>query len=233
MVRRKFSGGQQASKLAKLTGDQHQARFYTQTHLMNQLNNSAQSDYDLTQAIGRGAVSKIGDLYERHRPLVYAICLRMTGNTSEAEDLTQEIFIELLNKVGSFRGESRFSSWLYRFTTNHVLMYFRRVTRRKERFPYLEDEFNATCSVAVSFGPQFLDRIAIEAAVAKLSSGTRSVFLKFDVEGYNHEEIAVIFGCSVGNSKSQLHKARRKLRKLLSPGFTTFSRIEQDSLIPL
>ncbi len=177
---------------------------------------SAQSDYELTQAIGRGAISSIGDLYVRHRPLVYAICLRMTGNTSEAEDLTQEVFIQLLRKVGSFRGESRFSSWLYRFTTNFVLMHFRRATRRRERFPYLADVFNSTDNLAVSFGPQFLDRIALDAALAKLPMGSRSVFLKFDVEGYNHEEIAVIFGCSVGNSKSQLHKARRRLRKLLS-----------------
>ena len=177
---------------------------------------SAQTDYELTQEIGRGAISGIGDLYVRHRPLVYALCLRMTGNTSEAEDLTQEIFIQLLGKVGSFRGESRFSSWLYRFTTNFVLMHFRRATRRRERFPYLADESNATHKLAVSCGPQFLDRIALDAALAKLPLGSRSVFLKFDVEGYNHEEIAGIFGCSVGNSKSQLHKARRRLRKLLS-----------------
>ena len=161
-------------------------------------------------------MSKIGDLYERHKPLVYSICLRMTKNMSEAEDLTQEIFIELLTKAGSFRGESQFSSWLYRFTTNYVLMYFRRVTRRRERFPYLEDEFDITRRLAVSFGPQFVDRIALESAVAQLSSGSRSVFLKFDIEGYNHQEIAAIFGCSVGNSKSQLHKARRRLRKLLA-----------------
>ena len=184
---------------------------------MNQITATPLSDYDLTQAIGRGVVSKIGDLYERHRPLVYSICLRMTRNMSEAEDLTQEIFIELLSKVGSFRGESQFTSWLYRFTTNHVLMYFRRLTRRKERFPYIEDEFDITRRLAVSFGPQWLDRIALEAAVGKLSSGSRSVFLKFDFEGYNHEEIAALFGCSVGNSKSQLHKARRRLRKLLAP----------------
>ena len=183
---------------------------------MDQISSTALSDYELTQAIGRGAVANIGDLYERHRHKVYAICLRMTGNKSEAEDLTQEIFIELLRKVGSFRGECRFSSWLYRFTTNHVLMYFRRVTRRTDKFPYIEDEFQVTHKLAVSFGPQFVDRIAIEAAVNKLSTGTRKVFLKFDVEGYNHEEIAGIFGCSVGNSKSQLHKARRKLRKLLA-----------------
>ena len=190
---------------------------------MNQLNATAQSDYDLTQAIGSGVVSKIGDLYERHKPLVYSICLRMTRNMSEAEDLTQEIFIELLSKVGSFRGESQFSSWLYRFTTNYVLMYFRRVTRRRERVSYLEDEFDITRRLAVSFGPQFLDRIALEAAIEKLSSGSRSVFLKFDIEGYNHAEIAALFGCSVGNSKSQLHKARRRLRKLLSPRLKTFS----------
>ncbi|HSE18666.1 MAG TPA: RNA polymerase sigma factor [Pyrinomonadaceae bacterium] len=176
---------------------------------------ATQSDYELAQAIGRGAISGIGDLYERHKPLVYSICLRMTGNMSEAEDLTQDIFILLLRKVGSFRGESRFSSWLYRLTTNYVLMHFRRATRHRERFPYLADEFPATHNLCVSLGPEFLDRIALDAALAKLPSGSRSVFLKFDVEGYNHEEIAGIFGCSTGNSKSQLHKARRKLRKLL------------------
>jgi RNA polymerase sigma-70 factor, ECF subfamily len=183
-----------------------------------------ESDYELTQAVGRGAISSIGDLYERHRPLVYSLCLRMTGNMSEAEDLTQEIFIQLLGKVGSFRGESRFSSWLYRFTTNHVLMHFRRATRRRERFPYLADVIPAIHNHPVSFAPQLLDRIALDAALAKLPSGSRSVFLKFDVEGYNHEEIAGIFGCSVGNSKSQLHKARRRLRKLLATKGTRFPR---------
>lgn len=183
---------------------------------MNQIS-ATKSDYELTQAIGRGAVSEIGDLYERHKPLVYAICLRMTGNMSEAEDLTQEVFIKLLGKAGSFRGESRFSTWLYRFTTNHVLMYFRHVTRRKEIFPYLADEFNRIQSPTFSFGPQALNRIALDKALAELPSGSRSVFVKFDVEGYNHEEIARLFGFSVGNSKSQLHKARRKLRRLLSP----------------
>jgi len=176
---------------------------------------ATESDYELAQAIASGAIASIGDLYERHKSLVFSICLRMTKNKSEAEDLTQEIFVQLIGKVGSFRGESQFSSWLYRFTTNHVLMYFRRATRRREKFPYLADEFNATRGVAISFGPQFVDRIALETAVAKLPSGSRSIFVKFAVEGYNHHEIAGIFGCSAGNSKSQLHKARRKLRKLL------------------
>lgn len=179
---------------------------------------ATQTDYELTQAIANGGISSIGDLYERHRPQVYAVCLQMTKNTTEAEDLTQEIFVHLLRKIGSFRGESQFSTWLYRVTTNHVLMYFRRSSRRRERIPCLSEDCAAQAKPNVSFGPQLLDRIAIDAALAKLPSGSRSVFLKFDMEGYKHEEIAGILGCSVGNSKSQLHKARRKLRKLLSAG---------------
>ena len=174
------------------------------------------SDYELTQAIAGGAISGIGDLYERHRTKVYSLCLRMTGNVSEAEDLTQEIFLHLLRKAGSFRGESQFSTWLYRFTTNHVLMHFRSLTRRNQRFPYLVDEIEATRSLKISVGPQLLDRVALDAALAKLPFGCRSVFVKIDVEGYNNREVAGLFGCSVGNSKSQLHKARRRLRKLLN-----------------
>src|SRR5262245_10398696 len=102
------------------------------------------SDYELTQAIARGTISGIGDLYERHRTKVYSLCLRMTGNVTEAEDLTQEIFLHLLRKAGSFRGESQFSTWLYRFTTNHVLMHFRTRSRRNQRFPYLLDEIEST-----------------------------------------------------------------------------------------
>lgn len=184
-------------------------------HFMKQL----ESDYELTQAIARGAIASIGDLYERHRPRVYSVCLRMTGDTSVAEDLTQEIFIQLLGKAGSFRGESQFSTWLFRFTTNHVLMHFRKLTRRNQRFPSLVEELEVKGGMKLSLpASQLLDRLALDTALAKLPAGCRSVFLKFDVEGYNHEEIAGIIGCSVGNSKSQLHKARRKLRKLLSSG---------------
>ena len=179
---------------------------------------AAQSDYELTQAIAKGRISSIGDLYERHRPQVYAVCLQMTKNTCEAEDLTQEIFVHLLRTIGSFRGDSQFSTWLYRVTTNYVLMHFRKSSRRRERFPCLNEEYAARTNSNVSFGLQVLDRIAIDDALAKLPSGSRSVFMKFDMEGYKHEEIAGILGCSVGNSKSQLHKARRKLRKLLSIG---------------
>ena len=174
------------------------------------------SDYELAQAVSHGAVSSIGDLYERHSQRVYTICLRMTGDVADAEDLTQDVFIQLLQKAGSFRGESQFKTWLYRVTVNQVLMHFRRSVRRRES-PSMLDELATTRYVKHSFGQQTTDRLALNAAVAQLPSGCRSVFLKFDVEGYNHEEIARSSGFSSGNSKSQLHKARRKLRTLLAP----------------
>jgi RNA polymerase sigma-70 factor (ECF subfamily) len=177
-----------------------------------------QSDYELTQAIARGAIWNIEALYDRHKSKIYSVCLRMTGNVSEAEDLTHDIFVQLLGKVGSFRGESQFSTWLHRFTTNHVLMYFRKASRRGQTFSYSWEEMEVTRRLAMSVGPKFLERVALDTAIAQLPSGCRSIFLKFDVEGYNHKEIAGIYGCSEGNSKSQLHKARRKLRKLLSTG---------------
>ena len=189
-----------------------------------------QSDYELTQAIGRGAIWNIEVLYDRHKSKVYSVCLRMTGNVSEAEDLTHDIFVQLLGKVGSFRGESQFSTWLHRFTTNHVLMYFRKRSRRSQTSSYSWEDVQVTRHLAVSVGPKFLERVALDTAVAQLPSGCRSIFLKFDVEGYNHKEIAGIYGCSVGNSKSQLHKARRKLRKLLSTGRTGLSGFPKSRL---
>jgi RNA polymerase sigma-70 factor (ECF subfamily) len=189
-----------------------------------------QSDYELTQAIGRGAICNIEALYGRHKSKVYSVCLRMTGNVSEAEDLTHDIFVQLLGKVGSFRGESQFATWLHRFTTNHVLMYFRKVSRRSQASSYPWEEAQVTRGLAMSVGPTYLERVALDTAVAQLPSGCRSIFLKFDVEGYNHKEIAGIYGCSVGNSKSQLHKARRKLRKLLSTGRTGLSGFPKSRL---
>ena len=175
---------------------------------------ASQSDYELAQAISQGTVSCMADLYERHSNMVYSLCLRMTGNVMEAEDLTQDVFIQLLRKIGSFRGESKFSTWLYRLTINQVLMHIRSNIRRRE-FPNMLDQLAVTAVVKNRWNDRVLDRLTLRKAVAKLPPGSRSVFVKFDVEGYNHEEIAGIFGFSTGNSKSQLHKARRRLRKLL------------------
>ena len=175
---------------------------------------AAQSDYELAQAISQGTVSCMADLYERHRNMVYSLCLKMTGNVMEAEDLTQDVFVQLLKKAGSFRGESKFSTWLYRFTINQVLMHIRSSLRRRES-PNMLERLVTTPIAKRCWSDRVVDRMTLLGALSKLPPGSRAVFVKFDVEGYNHEEIAVIFGFSTGNSKSQLHKARRKLRKLL------------------
>lgn len=173
-------------------------------------------DYVLARAAAKGATSAIADLYQRHSGRVYSQCLRMTHNVAEAEDLTQEVFLQLIRKIDSFRGESQFSTWLYRLTVNHVLMHFRRNASRRERVP---EQFQLELSAQkgkISSAKQFANKIALDAAVAQLPSGCRAVFFLFDVEGYKHNEIAQMLGYSVGNSKSQLHKARKKLRRLLA-----------------
>ena len=161
-----------------------------------------------------GVTGAIGDLYLRHSQRVYSLCLRMTRNVDEAEDLTQEVFIQLLRKIGSFRGDSHFSTWLYRLTVNQVLMHFRRTKRRKEA----PEETQLAAAIgrnSTTAAVPVVDRMTLNAALAQLPPGCRAVFVLFSVEGYKHEEIASLFGCSVGNSKSQLHKARKKLKRLL------------------
>ena len=172
-------------------------------------------DYPLAREAAKGTMTSLGDLYERHSKRVYAQCLRMTGNPAEAEDLTHEVFLQVLRKISSFRGDSQFTTWLYRLTVNQILMHFRRAKCRKEDLQ-VESEIELTfAKTPASTGTLMLERIGLNAAVESLPSGCRSVFLLFDVEGYKHKQIANIFGCSVGTSKSQLHKARKKLRRLL------------------
>ncbi len=173
-------------------------------------------DYLLAQRAAAGDMPAFEDLYERHHRRVYALCLRMTGNVAEAEDLAQEAFIQLYRKIGSFRGESAFTTWLHRLTVNQVLMHFRKKGVRLEK---TTDEGDMPVQIVQGTeNPNqmpVIDRIALERAIAKLPPGYRSVFLLHDVEGHEHEEIARLLGCSVGTSKSQLHKARMKLRGLL------------------
>ena len=174
------------------------------------------SDYALAQRAHAGDIGAFEELYARHNRRVYSLCLRMTGNTSEAEDLAQEAFIQLYRKIGSFRGESAFTTWLHRMTVNQVLMYFRKASTRSE----LTTEEGET-PVQIVRGTEnpnampVVDRIALDRAIALLPPGYRTVFILHDVEGHEHEEIARMLGCSVGTSKSQLHKARMKLRGLL------------------
>ncbi len=174
------------------------------------------TDFALTRAAAVSDMAAFEEIYNRHHRRVYSICLRMIRNAAEAEDLTQEVFIQLYRKVGSFRGDSAFTTWLHRLTVNLVLMHFR---KRSVRFEKAIGEGQTPVQIVHGTGnPQkmaVVDRIALEKAVAELPPGYRSVFVLHDVEGYEHAEVARILGCAVGTSKSQLSKARSKLRKLL------------------
>ncbi len=173
-------------------------------------------DLELTRLAASGNIAAFELLYERYHRRTYSLCLRMTSNQSEAEDLTQEVFIQLFRKIGSFRGESAFSTWLHRLTVNQVLMHFRRRSVKNERTSEDGEIPEQTVPGTENQARMpVLDRIAITRAVSELPPGYRSVFMLHDVEGYEHEEVARILKISVGTSKSQLHKARLKLRGLL------------------
>lgn len=180
--------------------------------------NPGDSDFALARAAAGGATAAVGELYVRHVRRVYTLCLRMTHNVADAEDLTQEVFTILFRKIGSFRGESQFTTWLHRLTVNHVVMHFRREGVRKAGSL---GDFEAGISDAHvgshTARPLLLDRIALDAALSQLPPSHRSTLVLFDVEGYTHEEVASIRGCSVNASRVQLHKARTKLRLLLNP----------------
>jgi RNA polymerase sigma-70 factor, ECF subfamily len=178
---------------------------------------STSTDFVLTQAAGKGDMLAFEEIYTRHHRRVYSICLRMLQNAHEAEDLTQEVFIQLYRKIGSFRGDSAFTTWLHRMTVNQVLMHFRKRTVKYEK---TTEEGETPVQIVVgteNLGKmQIVDKISIDNAIAQLPAGYKNVFVLHDVEGYEHEEVAKILGCSVGTSKSQLHKARLKMRKLLN-----------------
>ena len=174
------------------------------------------TDFELAQAAANGDMFSFEELYQRHHRRVYSICLRMLQNASEAEDLTQDVFIQLYRKIGSFRGDSAFTTWLHRMTVNQVLMHFR---KRNVKFEKTTEEGETPVQIVIgTSNPNkmpIVDKIALENAIEQLPNGYKNVFVLHDVEGYEHEEVARILGCSVGTSKSQLHKARLKLRKLL------------------
>jgi len=174
-------------------------------------------------------------IYRLHSRRVYALCLRMVGNTAEAEDLTQEAFLQLFRKIATFRGESAFSTWLHRLAVNVVLMRLRKKTLTESS---LEE---ATEPDEESGGPRkdvggpdlrlsgSIDRVNLERAISQLPPGYKSVFVLHDIQGYEHNEIADIMGCSIGNSKSQLHKARTRLRELLQESLRDKARQDRQA----
>jgi RNA polymerase sigma-70 factor, ECF subfamily len=175
---------------------------------------------DLVVRAQAGDHGAFAQLYGMHKRRVYSLCLRMVNSVAEAEDLTQEAFLQLHRKIGTFRGDSAFSTWLHRLAINVVLMHLRKkglaLTSLDEAMEPTHDD-----GPGRSFGAPDLmlagsiDRLALERAVGDLPAGYRLIFVLHDIEGYEHNEIATMLDCSIGNSKSQLHKARLKLRDAL------------------
>jgi RNA polymerase sigma-70 factor, ECF subfamily len=156
-------------------------------------------------------------IYQNYYRRVYGLTFRMTRNVVDAEDLTQEVFVHLHRKIGSFRGESAFATWLHRFTINRVLMHFRKSSVKREQTTETgEAPLQVTPGTSNPHQMAVIDRILLDKAITQLPPGYRITFVLHDVEGYEHSEIARMLGCSVGTTKSQLHKARMKLRKLLT-----------------
>ena len=168
----------------------------------------------------QGDAAAFERLYRLHSRRVYSLCLRMVSNTAEAEDLTQEAFLQLFRKIATFRGESAFSTWLHRLAVNVVLMQLRKkglpqVSLEETLEPQQEDGPRRDIGARDNVLAGSIDRVNLERAIETLPPGYRIIFVLHDVEGYEHNEIAEMMGCSIGNSKSQLHKARMKLRDLL------------------
>jgi RNA polymerase sigma-70 factor (ECF subfamily) len=174
-------------------------------------------------------------LYQLHGRRVYALCLRMVGNPADAEDLMQEAFLQLFRKIGTFRGESAFSTWLHRMTVNVVLMRLRKKSLPTDSLEEtLEPDAENSAPKRDVGAPDLrltgaVDRVNLERCIEKLPPGYRTVFVLHDVQGYEHNEIADIMGCSVGNSKSQLHKARTRLRELLQEELRQQAREERKA----
>jgi RNA polymerase sigma-70 factor, ECF subfamily len=169
----------------------------------------------------RGDAGAFERLYRLHSARVYALCMRMLRNPDEAEDSTQEVFLHVFRKIQGFRGASAFSTWLHRVTVNTVLM---RLRRSKLAKPALIQNAEGTDEAGMARreagAPDlhlegYIDRVAIENAIMQLPPKCKMMFVLYDIQGYAHSEIAKLLGCSVGNAKSQLHKARVRLRKLL------------------
>ena len=202
--------------------------------------NSTQSAKSATEAEAI-RLAQAGDavafehLYQLHGRRVYALCLRMVGNPSDAEDLMQEAFLQLFHKIGTFRGESAFSTWLHRMTVNVVLMRLRKKTLPAASLEETTEPDEETGGPRKDIGAPDLrlsgavDRVNLERSIEKLPPGYRTVFVLHDVQGFEHNEIAGIMGCSVGNSKSQLHKARTRLRELLQEDLRDQARTERHA----
>jgi RNA polymerase sigma-70 factor (ECF subfamily) len=179
-------------------------------------------DADLVKRAQQGDSDAFATLFHTHKMRIYSLCLRMTNNAAEAEDLAQDAFLQVFRKLSSFRGDSALSTWLYRIAVNTVLMHFRRKTPCRISLDEPARNHDDGKSVRREYGTRdgrldsAVTRVALTRAISELPEGYRAIFLLHEVEGYQHREIAKLLGCSVGNSKSQLHKAKLRIRDFLT-----------------
>jgi RNA polymerase sigma-70 factor, ECF subfamily len=178
-------------------------------------------DSDVIRRAQQGDSDAFAALFHAHKARIYSVCLRMTNNAAEAEDLTQDAFLQVFRKIATFRGDSAFSTWFHRIAVNTVLMHFRKKSLCQVSLdePYSNSD---GAKVRREYGTRdnrlagCVDRVALGCAIKDLPPGYRTIFLLHEVEGYEHQEIAEMLGCSVGNSKSQLHKAKLRIREFLA-----------------
>src|ERR1700722_18210731 len=178
-------------------------------------------DSEVIRRAQEGDADAFATLFHAHKARIYSVCLRMTNNAAEAEDLTQDAFLQVFRKIATFRGDSAFSTWLHRIAVNTVLMHFRK--KSLNQVPLDEPYSNSDgAKIRREYGTRdnhlagCVDRVALARAIKELPHGYRTIFLLHEIEGYEHQEIAEILGCSVGNSKSQLHKAKLRIREFLA-----------------
>jgi RNA polymerase sigma-70 factor, ECF subfamily len=169
----------------------------------------------------RGDEKAFEELYHAHKQRVFSLCWRVAGERTQAEDLVQEVFLQLHRRIKTFRGESQFSTWLHRLALNVVLMDMRKKSLLTSSLEQTAAENREEGRPEKQYGSQdhrlqfSLSRLSLERAIRELPPGYRLVFILHDVQGYEHQEVADMMGCTLGNSKSQLHKARLRLRALL------------------
>lgn len=175
-------------------------------------------DLALAERCRRGDFEAFEALYRAHASRLFSLAVRMLGNQHDAEDMLQEIFLAAHRKLQSYRGDSRLSTWLFRLATNLCLDHLRSKAARMTQATSSLDDDNAREPASPSPGPVVgtVQQIDLERAVARLPQGCRAAFLLHDVEGFEHREVASMLGISEGTSKSQVHKARIKLRRFLA-----------------
>jgi RNA polymerase sigma-70 factor (ECF subfamily) len=202
------------------TGDRSVPASAAASQPFKSVSSASAEDSDTLMRAQAGDHHAFAQLYSMHKRRIYSLCLRMVGNVAEAEDLTQEAFLQLHRKIATFRGDSAFITWLHRLAINVVLMHLRKkelslVSLDEAMEPTLEDGPGRSFGAPDLSLTGSIDRMALERAIANLPAGYRLIFILHDIEGYEHNEIASMLDCSIGNSKSQLHKARLKLRDVL------------------